>query len=144
MARFEQQHGYQPHPDEHLVEMEAAAVAEMQPVEVHGTVSVRGSAKVIEKAADYGAYFTIVLAGTEAAQQILPFDVNRRVAYVTCTGTGPVWVGSEAQAKAAIKMGFSLATGITLPVTHQQPLWLVGDGSHAATVSIAIERWEPA
>src|SRR5258708_3969282 len=131
MARYEQAHGYQPHPDEHLVAVEAAAVAEMQPVEVHGTVSIRGSARVIERAADFGAYATIVLAGTEAAQQILPFDVNRRVAYVTCTGTGPVYVGTEAQMKqnfvGAVKLGFLLATGITLPVTHQQPLWLIGD-----------------
>lgn len=108
-----------------------------------------GTELVHEEAADFGAYFTIVFTGTEAVEQILPYDVNRARAYITVTGTGPVYVGSVAGVT-AMKAGattgqapaFILATGITLPVTHKQAVYIVPDGTHSATVSVAVERWE--
>lgn len=122
------------------------------PILVGGEVEIRkvhGSLLVHEEAGDYGAYFTVTFAGTEAPLALLPYDVNRRVAYITCTGTGPVWVGSPG-GTAAIRAGqtagqapgFLIATGITLPVTHKQAVWITPDGTHSATVSVAVERWE--
>lgn len=119
------------------------------PVPIQGEVVVHGSARVHNEAADFGAYFTMVLAGTENPQPLLPYDVNRARAYVTCTGTGPVYVGSVAGVT-ALKAGaatgqapaFILATGITLIVTHKQAVYISPDGTHAATVSVAVERWE--
>lgn len=120
------------------------------PVKVVDEVRViHGTKLVHEEAADFGAYFTVVLTGTESPLQLLPYDVNRARAYITLTGTGPVYVGSLAgvtQMKAGQTTGqapaFILTTGITLPVTHKQPVYLSPDGTHSATVSVAIERWE--
>lgn len=122
------------------------------PVHVAGEVDVRvihGSALVHEEAADFGAYFTFTFTGTETPFQILPYDINRARAYITCTGTGPVYVGSVSgvtQMKAGQTTGqapaFILTTGITLPVTHKQPVFISPDGTHSATVSVAVERWE--
>lgn len=125
------------------------AEVDAQPIPVSGKVSVHGAVRTHQQAADWGAYFTITLTGTEAPIPLLPYDVNRARAYITCTGTGPVYVGSVAGAT-AMRNGqttgqapaFILPTGITLPITHKQPVWLAPDGTHTATVSVAVERWE--
>ncbi len=104
------------------------------PVEVVGSVRVEPGAELIhEEAADFGAYYTITYAGTEQPDSktpVLPYDVNRARAYITCTGAGPVYVGSYAgvQAMRSGQAGgqapaFILATGITLPVTHKQAVY---------------------
>jgi hypothetical protein len=122
------------------------------PVPVSGEVDIRlihGSMIVHEEAGDYGAYFTITLAGTEQPINLLPYDVNRHVAYITCTGTGPVYIGSASGVQ-AMRNGqtagqapaFILATGITLPVTHKQAVFIAPNGTNTATVSVAVERWE--
>jgi hypothetical protein len=120
------------------------------PVEVVGSIRVEHGAELIhEEAADFGAYLTITFAGTENPEPLLPYDVNRARAYITCTGTGPVYVGSVAGVT-AMRAGattgqapaFILATGITLPVTHKQAVYIAPDGTHSATVSVAVERWE--
>ncbi len=123
-----------------------------RPVPIAGEVEIRaihGAAVVHEEAADFGAYFTIKLLGTEAVEQLLPRDENRARAYVTCTGTGPVYIGSQGGVTAMSNgattgqtPAFILATGITLTVTHKQPVYIVPDGTHSATVSVAVERWE--
>lgn len=131
------------------------AEAVVTPVPVHGEVDVRiihGSVLVHEEAADFGAYFSVTFAGTEipdAKTPALPYDVNRSRAYITCTGTGPVFVGTLAGVL-AMRNGqtggqapaFILTTGITLAVKHKQALWISPDGTHSATVSVAVERWE--
>src|SRR5215471_14052091 len=115
---------------------QAAHLEEMQPVPVTGHVKISHRVETKGQAADYGAYFTLVFAGTEDKRVLLPYDEHRFKAYVTCTGTGPVWVGSEAQC-AAVKLGntngggFQLATGITLTVDHRQAVWIIPDGSHS-------------
>lgn len=115
----------------------------MTPIPVTGEVTLKhGTMLVHEEAADFGAYDTIVFTGTESPRRLLPYDENRARAYITCTGTGPVYVGSAAQTQASPTLGFLLATGITLPVMHKQAVWIVPDGTHSATVSVAIERWE--
>src|SRR5260221_7016658 len=122
MARTEEAHGHQPGRESGVV---AETHFELQSVPVTGEVTIRGSAEVIEKAADYGAYFTNTYAGTEAAAQLLPRDKYRRGAHITCPGPRPGWGGSEAQAKTTPKMGFSLASGVTPPLTPPQPVWVV-------------------
>jgi len=115
------------------------------PVPVHGAVRLEGRVTTTEEAADFGTYRTVVLVGTEDKQQILAEDLRRVRATILCTGTGPVYIGSEAQC-AAVRTGhpeaggFVLTTGIQLFVGHKQSVWLVPDGSHSATVSIAQER----
>jgi hypothetical protein len=123
--------------------------AHMSPVPVVGEVTLSGRVPTVEQPADYGTYRTIVLVGTEARQLILPQDNHRTRAWVIVSGTGPVWVGTEAQCS-AIETGRAnantagggalLATGQTLPVQHRQTLWLVPDGTHSATVVVAQER----
>jgi len=131
---------------------EHAAAAEAKPIPIEGAVDVRiihGSALFHEEAADFGAFFSVVLAGTEAPVQLLPYDVNRKRATVTCTGTGPVYIGSLSgvtQAKAGAVTGqapaFILPTGITVTITGKQAVYLAPDGTHTATVSVVAERWE--
>jgi hypothetical protein len=122
-------------------------VVTISPVPVAGEVHLAGRVATSEEAADYGTYRTIVLTGTEPRQQILPYDKHRVRALIVCSGTGPVYIGSEAQCAAVAAGniaggGFLLPTGVSLPVGHKQPVWLIGDGSHTATVSIAQERMQ--
>lgn len=127
----------------------AGSVLEPVPIPVAGELTVRHPVVTHQGAADFGAYFTQTYAGTEGPQELLKYDVNRARAYVTVTGTGPVYVGSYAGVN-AMRNGavqgqapaYILATGITLPITHKQQVWLAPDGTHSATVSVAIERWE--
>lgn len=128
---------------------EPAAAAEPQPIPVSGELTVHGAVITHQGAADFGAYFTKTYGGTENPDQLLPYDANRARAYVTVTGTGPVYIGSlagvtamRAGATAGQAPAYILATGITLPVTHKQPVYIAPDGSHTATVSVAVERWE--
>lgn len=134
---------------------EHAEAVHASPVPVAGEVEVRvihGNVEVHEEAADFGAVFTITFTGTEQPFQILPYDVNRARAYITCTGTGPVWISYRDPAGLAqlrnsgVTTGqvpvFVLATGITLPVTHKQAVYISPDGTHTATVSVSVERWE--
>ncbi len=117
------------------------------PVPIVGTVHLGGRVQTGEEAADFGTYRTITLTGTEDKQQILPYDLHRARAWILVSGTGPVYVGSEAQC-AAVKGGHPeaggarVATGQTLPVQHKQPLWLVGDGTNPAFVVVAQERFD--
>lgn len=109
------------------------------PVELAGPVDTR------EIPADFGSYWTVSFTGTEAPVQLLGEDPARAWALILVTGTGPVYVGSAAQC-AAVKAGnpagggFPLPAGIPLPVHHKQPVWVVPDGTHTATVSVANER----
>ncbi len=120
---------------------------EPSPVPVAGQVHVGGRVHTSEEPADFGTYRTIVLAGTEDKQQILPYDERRVRAYVIVTVTGPVFIGSEAQC-AAIKGGgpvsaggAQLPTGLPpVPIGHKQSVWMVPDGTHSATVIVIQER----
>lgn len=134
-----------------MTEVEHQAV-EAKPVPIAGDVEVRaihGAVMIHDEAAEFGAYYTVTLAGTEQPAQVLPYDVNRKRASITCTGTGPVYVGAASGVQ-AMRNGqttgqapaFILATGITLTITHKQAVYLAPDGTHTATVSVAIERWE--
>lgn len=120
-----------------------------EPIKVAGAVTVDGSIRVREESADYGSLFTIAFAGTEQPQQLIPRDDHRKRAQITVSGTGPVFLGSEAQAYAVARgapVGFAsgalIPTGVTVPWTSKQPLWVIPDGTHTATVSVITERWE--
>lgn len=130
-------------------EEHAAAAAEALPIPVSGEVVIRDAVRTHQQSADFGAYFSVKLGGTEAPLNLLPYDVNRKVAYVAVTGTGPVYVGSisgvtamAGGATAGQTPAFILSTGLTLTVTHKQAVYLAPDGTHSATVSVAVERWE--
>jgi hypothetical protein len=123
-----------------------AAGSPVTPVPVHGQVHVGGRVATAEEAADFGTYSTIVLTGTEDKQRILPQDRHRVRAWVIVSGTGPVWIGSEAQC-AQVRAGNTagggaqLATGLPpVPIGHKESVWLIGDGSHPATVVVIQER----
>lgn len=122
-------------------------VEELAPVQITGTVSLGGEIldkglRTTPQAAAYGAWFTYVLAATTAAQPILPFDDARARALIIVSGTGPVYVGTQAQTQASPVLGGLLATGATVEVKNQQTLWLAPDGTHTATVTVLVERWE--
>lgn len=115
------------------------------PVPVTGEIRVSGRVPVSAVPAEFGTYRTITLVGTEPRQQILPQDNSRVRAWILVSGTGPVWVGTEAQCAAVTAGntaggGAQLATAQTLPVQHREAVWLVPDGTHSATVVVAQER----
>lgn len=135
--------------------MDTEAPPVVTPVPVSGEVEIRkvhGSLLVHPEAADFGAAFTITFTGTEAPAPLLPYDVNRVRAYILCTGTGPVYVayrdpgGLAAIRNSGVTTGqvpvFILASGQSLPLTHKQAVYIAPDGTHSATVSVAVERWE--
>lgn len=120
-----------------------------EPITVAGAVTVSGPLVVRDQAGDYGSYFTIVFAGTEAPQPILPRDPHRKRAQITVSGTGPVFIGSESQGASVARggpIGFAsgalIPSGVTVPITNQQPVWVIPDGTHSVTVSVITERWE--
>lgn len=121
------------------------------PVTIEGAVKVAGIARTAAQAGDAGSYGNMSFLGTAADDKvmILGEDVHRKVARIACSGVGPVFVGTEAQC-AAIKAGgptsaggFILATGMTIEITHRQPVWVISDLAHTATVSVLNERWSP-
>lgn len=129
---------------------EHTGTAEAQPIPISGDVTIGHAVRTHSAPADFGAYFSVVLAGTEKPLQLLPYDVNRKIAYVTLTGTGPVYVGASSGVTAMAggattgqAPAFILSAGLTLTVTHKQAVYLAPDGTHSATVSVAVERWEP-
>lgn len=116
------------------------------PIPVAGEMHVLGRLTTSEEPADFGAYTTITLTGTEDKRQILPYDALRVRAWIIVSGTGPVWIGSEAQCS-NVKAGNTAGGGAQLaaaafpvPVGHKQPVWLVPDGTHSATVVVIVER----
>jgi hypothetical protein len=124
-----------------------SAEVEPSPVGITGTVDVRNRVTTSPAAADFGAYSSAVFAGTETLpRMVLPEDPARTTAYLYLgAGPGPVYVGSLNQCQAVALGntnggGVLLPTGITLPVGHRQAVYVVPDGSHAATVAIVNER----
>ena len=109
--------------------------------------------RVQERAAVFGGYSSLVLVGTETtAWRVMPRDDQRARGYITCSGAGPVLVGHDKEALLAARANglpssgqilgvFVLQSGVTLPVTHQEPVFVMADGSHAANVGVAVERW---
>src|SRR5262245_1331579 len=81
---------------------EPILVVSAEPVLIAGPVATK------EVAADVGSYITYQLAGTEDKIRVLPQDNDRVRAFLWCSGTGPVWLGTEAQC-AAIRAGNTLA-----------------------------------
>jgi hypothetical protein len=134
---------YEESPEHEAHESQAEEYAEIQFQSVPVKVINPGEhgANVNLQAADFGAYFSYTVGATDAARQLLPFDEQRYRAHVLVTGTGPVFIGSEAQTKASPALGFVLPTGIMLEIASNQAVWMVPDGTHTATVSVLAERW---
>ena len=113
------------------------------------SVEIGHRVNVTEEAADFGGYTTYVVTSSDKPTRVLRSDPNRARAYVIVAGTGPVWFGTEAfceQIFAGMPQtgqvgGAYVATGITMPITHKQELWMVPDGTHSATVTVINERW---
>lgn len=116
------------------------------PVVVPG-VSIVGYVENQPHTAEYGSYGTIVFAGTEDKIQLWGYDSRRARGVITCNGTGPVYVGTEAQC-AAVKAGNPTGAGYLLPtgqqviILNRQPVWIIPDQTHPATVSILLERYQ--
>ncbi len=99
-----------------------------------------GDVPTTARAADYGAWMTYTLAATTPAQRILFYDKQRSRALLVVSGTGPVFVGTQAQTQAATVQGGSLPAGV-YELKNKQELWLAPDGTHTATVAVLAERW---
>lgn len=111
----------------------------------HVTAEVTGARETWTRAeaATYGAYDTVSLAGTEPAQRLLGRDLYRlRAVLIVAADAGGVYVGTVAQTQATTPRGAYLPGGTTLEIRNQQELWLVGDGTNAATVTVLNERFE--
>lgn len=120
----------------------------IMPVPVHGELSIAGRVYTSEEASDFGTYRTVVLAGTEDKIQILSFDLRRVRAVLIVSGTGPVYFGSESQCAAinaqtvrtTTGAGFVLPANVAIELRNKEPLWMIPDGTHSATVSILQEK----
>lgn len=115
----------------------------LQPIPVHGSVHahIQGVVPTKASAAEYGAWITYVLAATAAAQKILPHDENRARALLVVSGTGPVYIGSQAQAQSSPVQGGVIPSPAVIELKNKRELWLAPDGTHTATVSVLMERW---
>lgn len=120
------------------------AETSLAPVPVSGKVHahIEGPVPTKDLGADFGGWITYTLAATTAPQRILMHDEHRRRAVIIVSGTGPVFVGTEAQTKASPVLGGQLATGAVIETKNRQELWLAPDGTHTATVTVLNERWE--
>lgn len=131
---------------DHLPEAGGAAlVPPMEPVPVLGEVSVLSPVRTHAGAADYGAYTTVSIPASTYSTMLLPYDENRKVAWVLVTtgASATVYIGTQAQVQANPQLGFPMTTSTPfMQITHKQEVWIGGDGSHAATVALAIERWK--
>lgn len=85
--------------------------------------------------------------GIQVGDQYSAITLGYLKSTTSSTTASAVWIGSEGQC-AAVKAGntsgggFQLLTGMSVPVQHKQPVWLVPDGSHAATVMVVQERMQ--
>jgi hypothetical protein len=111
-------------------------------VPVTGEVRIAHHVVVRQEAADYGAYSTIPVPAAAFNAMALPYDAHRKIAYLSVQSGGPVFIGTEAQAKASPPLGGQLAVlNQLVPVTHKQEVWIAGNGS-AASVLVTQERWK--
>lgn len=115
------------------------------PVPISGGVHIVGKVPVHTEAADFGAIHSYVFAGTEDKIQLLPYDKHRTEARILVSGTGPVYMGSEAGC-AQVRLGNTAAAGVfsssTTPVTwrNKTTLWCIPDQTHSVTVTVIEER----
>jgi hypothetical protein len=123
--------------EEHVTQ----AAPEAVPVHVGHDLNVQG------QAADFGSWATYTTpAAADVARQILPYDPNRHRATIIVNGSaGNVWVGTMAQCQASPPVGGYLAAGapgLQVIEENNQALYMIGDGSHACTVTVLVERWD--
>lgn len=124
-----------------------------EPILIAGEVTLKSPDPMVtrEQTADFGSY-NVFTAAVPAAQpiRIMPEDPHRTAGYILVSGAGPVYIGTEAQMnqtyQAAIGgiggslVGGVIPAGILVPVGHRQVVWMCGDGTHAATVTVIMER----
>jgi hypothetical protein len=108
---------------------------------IHVRMSERVTAR--HESAEFGSYMTFTLTGTEQAQRILPRDPRRARAVILVRSTsGTVWIGTQAQTQAKTPLGGNLGNGQSIEIRNQQDVWLIGDGTNTATVTVLVEQWE--
>jgi hypothetical protein len=144
-----------PHPGSRMdaVAQDAAAQANDVPDAEYGAPEGQFAVQVTERAAIFGGYMTYVFGGTEATPyRIVPRDDFRARAYLLCSGTGPVYVSTSKASLEALRANGQpssgmipgvavLASGMALPITHQESVLVMPDGTHSAVVTVAMERW---
>jgi hypothetical protein len=150
-----EQMDYTPHPGSRRDATAQAAIAETSDASDYAAPlsAEQFYVRTMERAAIYGGYSTWVFAGTETtAYRVLARDDSRARAYVTCSGTGPIYVAGSKDALVTVRNNglptsgpafgiIVLAAGVVIPVSHQEALYVMPDGTHSATVSVAAERW---
>jgi hypothetical protein len=116
--------------------------AALEPVPVHGVIEVTNQVPVQVRAADFGGWQTIAVPASAFSVQLIGYGEHRARCVLIISGTGPVYVGSKAQCQANPPVGGLLPTGTVVQTANKQELWLAGDGSHTATVTVLLERFE--
>lgn len=106
------------------------------PVPIDGIVTVKDAVPTHSEAADYGAFTSYSLTGTEPAFRLLSYDEKRSRAVVT-VDTGSVFIGKKEQIYSTAP-GFKL-TG-TVEIRNKQEVWCVPNAV-ACVVSVVNERW---
>lgn len=119
---------------------------EPDPTKVQGTVSLSGAVKLATP--ERSSYSTWMLTGTEGPFLALPYDPRRYSFTIACTGTGPMFVGSQknvqsvaAGVSSGVVAGLRLTSGLSITLRNHDELWAVPDGTHPANLVIAVNRW---
>jgi hypothetical protein len=108
-------------------------------VGISGTVNIGHAVKTNQEAADYGAYATYALAGTEAPFRVLPYDEKRSRAVIQVDASA-VYVGKKEQIFQSGN-GWKQATGMSpLELRNKQEVWIVPTGV-TCNVMVLNERW---
>lgn len=134
--------------DQDQADASAPPAYDPEPIVVGGAVAIVGEVRTHEDPNTYGSYFTVTWAGTEPPVPLLPEDPGRGIARIRCSGTGPAYLGTQAQCQQnqignSQGGGYLLPTGAELEVTHRQAVWAAPDGSHPVVLSVSVERNNP-
>lgn len=149
---------FTPHPGSRLDRVASASAQEASPA-ADVAAPIPEKPYVVEtkqRAAIFGGYISFIFTGAEAtAYRVMPRDDERARGYILVSGSGPVLVGSNKDSLLAARAnglptsgavpGVAIvAAGQVLTVTHQEPVFIMADGTHAATVAVGVERWSSA
>jgi hypothetical protein len=135
--------GYGPGPTCHP---ECPGYREPDPTKVKGVVSLDHAVRLATP--ERSGYSSWILTGTESPFLALPYDERRYCFTVGCTGTGPMFIGSQKNvmsvasgAATGVIAGLRLTSGSTYTLRNMDELWAVPDGTHPVNLVLAVSRW---
>lgn len=117
-----------------------------EPIAVTGVVAVSGHVTTREEAADTASFQTIAFGATDQKVKIVGFDKRRTRLVLIVSGTGPLFIGSEAQCAAvnaggpAAASGATLVTGTQVTLLTRAEVWATAAPAGTGTLTAIAER----